>query len=71
MALAQKCSVSRAAARPGFAPRPVVVRRAVIARAGVSEVTDASFGDDVLKSNVPVLVDFWAPCGCNDMHIGA
>lgn len=27
-------------------------------------VTDASFEDDVLKSNVPVLVDFWAPwCG--------
>ncbi len=27
-------------------------------------VTDASFGNDVLKSDVPVLVDFWAPwCG--------
>jgi thioredoxin 1 len=27
-------------------------------------VTDASFENDVLKSNVPVLVDFWAPwCG--------
>ncbi|NCT91477.1 thioredoxin [Cellulomonas sp. APG4] len=27
-------------------------------------VTDASFADDVLKSDVPVLVDFWAPwCG--------
>ena len=27
-------------------------------------VTDASFEQDVLKSNVPVLVDFWAPwCG--------
>ncbi|NJK48456.1 thioredoxin [Candidatus Gracilibacteria bacterium] len=27
-------------------------------------VTDASFKDDVLDSDVPVLVDFWAPwCG--------
>ncbi len=29
-----------------------------------NEVTDSSFSADVLKSNVPVLVDFWAPwCG--------
>ena len=30
----------------------------------VKAVTDASFEADVLKSEVPVLVDFWAPwCG--------
>ena len=30
----------------------------------ISRVTDASFDQDVLKSNVPVLVDFWAEwCG--------
>lgn len=30
----------------------------------VSEVSDASFGEDVLRSSVPVLIDFWAPwCG--------
>lgn len=30
----------------------------------VLQVTDASFEADVLKSDVPVLIDFWAPwCG--------
>ena len=31
---------------------------------GILEVTDSNFDNDVLKSEQPVLVDFWAPwCG--------
>jgi thioredoxin 1 len=31
---------------------------------GILEVTDANFDQDVLKSEQPVMVDFWAPwCG--------
>ncbi len=30
----------------------------------IKHITDASFDQDVVKSNIPVLVDFWAPwCG--------
>lgn len=28
---------------------------------GVPEVTDASFDEQVLRSEIPVMVDFWAP----------
>jgi len=31
---------------------------------GVMEITDSNFDAEVLKSNIPVVVDFWAPwCG--------
>ena len=35
-----------------------------MANPNVTQVSDANFDGDILKSNVPVLVDFWAPwCG--------
>ena len=35
-----------------------------MANPNVAQVSDASFEVDILKSEVPVLVDFWAPwCG--------
>src|ERR1039458_10808903 len=39
-------------------------RRKKMAGNGIVEVTDANFDQDVLKSDKPVLVDFWATwCG--------
>jgi thioredoxin 1 len=38
--------------------------RVQMASAAVMEINDSNFEQDVLKSNQPVLVDFWAPwCG--------
>jgi thioredoxin 1 len=35
-----------------------------MANPNIKEVSDSSFDGDILKSSVPVLVDFWAPwCG--------
>jgi len=66
-ALAHKASGTRclqtrgAALRPALATRPVL-RNVAVKAAG--EVNDDNFGDLVLKSKVPVLVDYWAPwCG--------
>jgi len=47
-------------ARPA-GPRPAGLQ---LRAAEVGNVTDATFEADVLKSDVPVLVDYWAPwCG--------
>jgi thioredoxin 1 len=42
----------------------VKVKEERTATAGVMEINDGNFEEEVLKSSLPVLVDFWAPwCG--------
>ena len=55
---------SVASHRPGPAPRGGVRARAEPEITAAIAVTDDNFEAEVLKSDVPVLVDFWAPwCG--------
>src|SRR4029453_6082918 len=44
--------------------RPIHNAKGESAVGNISEITDQSFDQEVLKSAVPVLIDFWAPwCG--------
>ena len=68
------CSRMAIAAGPAFAPAPASLRaravRSKVARGSLqvahaaSTVTEETWEEQVLKSPVPVLVDYWAPwCG--------